>query len=103
MMPRLLPCVLACLLLSAMPAAGTDIALPPLSSADARRLEEPENGPFLIAFGRELPASRRAHAAGAVTISSPGALALRLALHIEELPGEALLRFSGSEADQGEQ
>jgi lysyl endopeptidase len=100
MMPRLLPGVLACLLLSAMDAAGTDIALQPLSSADARRLEEPENSPFLIAFGRELPASRRAHAAGAVTVSSPGALALRLALHIEELPGEALLRFSGSEADQ---
>jgi lysyl endopeptidase len=99
-MPRLLPGVLACLLLSAMDTAGTDIALQPLSSADARRLEEPENSPFLIAFGRALPASRRAHAAGTVTVSSPGALALRLALRVEALPDDARLRFSAAAGRQ---
>ena len=87
--------LLLLLLLSALPTAGNDIALPALSAADAQRLQAPENGPFLIAFGRDIALSDRAvNACGVITVASPRAVALRLALRFEELPDDARLQFS---------
>jgi hypothetical protein len=99
--------------------ASLGVDLPPLSALEATRLAEQHADPerFLVGFGRPIPglaepdeltAGLRWQATGdggsvaSVTLTSPGALGVRLAIRVLQLPDEAMLRVvaPGSERAQ---
>lgn len=99
-------------------AASLAVDLPPLSAAEAGRLAEQHADPerFLVGFGRPIPglaepdelaarlswkATGDGGSVASVTLTSLGALGVRLGIRVLQLPDEAMLRVFAPGGERG--